>query len=96
VLCSIRFPNDDVSYYDLTRYYVEQSKENTTGNIENLLHQSRKDGVSDVDGEGCKEKTLTCEDDVSYVGNVSFSKGTQNHKQIIAKKSAKQLQVASS
>jgi hypothetical protein len=44
--------------------------EDTTGNIKTLLRQSSKEGVSDVCGE---EESLTCEDDVSDVGNVGFS-----------------------
>ena len=49
----------------------------------------RSVAFSDVGGEGFKEETLTCEDDVSDVGNVGFSKGTQNHQQIVATKWAK-------
>ena len=47
--------------------------EDTTGNIENLLRQSSKEGVSNVGREGSKEETLTCEDGVSDVSNVGFS-----------------------
>ena len=46
--------------------------------------------------EGSKEESLACEDDVSDVGNVGFSKDTQNHQQIVGTKWAKQLQVPSS